>query len=111
MKQASFRAMLNTLINMGGMITDDMLIPRSGGFTPKSIQKFHPRKFAGIYKPSFSMGFRGFERKTVPNGTYPAPTIDQVRNIERKYNIKLHVKRGLMYFANTNTVFDPKLVN
>lgn len=73
--------------------------------TLRAAQKVK-RKYT--YKPAFSMGFRGAPRTTKPTGMTPAPTIDQVRNIERAYLCRIHVKNGVMYFKNTSTAFTPE---
>lgn len=53
------------------------------------------------YKSAFSMGYRGFPRTMTPRGRIKAPTIDQVRRLERAYMCKLHVKDGgLLYFRD-----------
>lgn len=57
------------------------------------------------YKPAFTCGFRGFPRTLKPLGSISAPTIDQVRNIERAYLCKIHVRNGLMYFKDTEIAF------
>lgn len=61
------------------------------------------------YKPAFTCGFRGAPRTMKPLGSIPAPTIDQVRNLERAYMCRLHVRNGLMYFKGTNIAFSHKL--
>jgi hypothetical protein len=69
---------------------------------PKSVlKKMRPPR----YKPAFSMGHRGFPKGYKPCGTVPAPTIDQVRKRERAYMTKIHVKQGLMYFAEDGAMF------
>jgi len=57
---------------------------------------FKPR----LYKPAFTCGYRGAPRMSTPCGSIPAPTIDQVRDRERKYGQRIHVKRGLMFFKS-----------
>jgi len=52
------------------------------------------------FKPASSVGFRGKPRSYSAPGSMAAPTIDQVRDRERKYGQKIHVKRGLMFFAS-----------
>jgi len=52
------------------------------------------------YKPAFSCGFRGFPRTMTRPGSVTAPTLDQVRHIERNCGQKLHVKSGLLYFKS-----------
>lgn len=52
------------------------------------------------YKPAFSCGYRGLPRMSTPCGATPAPTLDQVRDRERKYGHRIHVKRGLMFFKS-----------
>ena len=52
------------------------------------------------HKPAFSMGFRGDPRTMRRTGAIPAPTIDQVRKLEKKYLCKLVVKQGLIYFRD-----------
>jgi hypothetical protein len=51
------------------------------------------------FKPRSSYGFRGSPR-VLKDRFAPAPTIDQVRNLERRYKCKLHVKQGFIYFTN-----------
>lgn len=51
----------------------------------------------GRTKPFFSMGHRGFAKTPLPIGRIPAPTLDQVRKIERQIKRKLHVKFGALY--------------
>ena len=58
------------------------------------------------YKPAFTMGFRGFPKTYKPCGSVPAPTMDQVRKLERASMPKLHVKAGgLLYFKEDGRVF------
>lgn len=52
------------------------------------------------FKPAFSMGYRGAPRTMTRPGSIPAPTIDQVRRLERAYMCRLHVKGGLIYFKD-----------
>lgn len=63
--------------------------------TRKELRALRPPRF----KPAFSMGFRGAPKTETRPGSIPAPTIDQVRNRERKYGQRIHVKNGLMFFA------------
>lgn len=51
------------------------------------------------FKPAFSVGFRGWPR-TLEHTRQPAPTIDQVRNLEQKYGEKLIVAKGLVWFKD-----------
>ena len=60
---------------------------------------------SATYKPASSCGWRGAPRKMTPTGSIPAPTIDQVRKLERAYMCKLTVKRGVMYFRGTDIAF------
>lgn len=57
------------------------------------------------YKPAFTCGFRGFARRMKPPGSVPAPTIDQVRRLERTYACKIIVKAGWMYFKEGGQIF------
>ena len=59
---------------------------------------------AAMHKPIFSMGFRGYPR-VLNVGHIPAPTLDQVRSLERAYLCKLTVKHGLIYFRGTDIAF------
>jgi hypothetical protein len=61
----------------------------------KQLKRLRPSR----YKSAFSMGFRGTPKTYVRRGAMPAPTIDQVRDRERKYGQRIHVKQGLMFFA------------
>lgn len=63
--------------------------------TRKELKKLRPPRF----KPAFSMGYRGNPKTETRPGSTPAPTIDQVRNRERKYGQRIHVRNGLMFFA------------
>lgn len=56
-----------------------------------------PRK--DTFKPRASHGFRGLPR-TLKQHFVPAPTIDQVRKLERTYMCRLIVKGGLIYFRD-----------
>lgn len=58
---------------------------------------------ASMHKPAFSMGHRGFPR-TMRLGKVAAPTIDQVRKLERAYMCKLIVKDGLLYFRDNDNI-------
>ena len=79
--------------------TEDAWISR------KRLKRMRPTR----YKPAFSMGFRGNSKSThLRPGSVPAPTIDQVRKRERKYGQKLHVARGLMFFASDGFRFTPE---
>ena len=60
---------------------------------------------SATYKPAASYGFRGAPRTLTPLGSTPAPTIDQVRNLERAYLCKIHVRQGIMYFRNEDIPF------
>jgi hypothetical protein len=62
-------------------------------------------KTKGLYKPASSTGFRGSPKTSVRPGSVPAPTIDQVRRLEKAYMLKLDVHRGIMYFKSDQTVF------
>jgi hypothetical protein len=55
--------------------------------------------------PMFKSATSGFPRTSVPCGSIPAPTIDQVRARERKYGQKIWVKLGLMYFASDMVLY------
>lgn len=62
----------------------------------KQLKRLRPSRF----KSAFSIGFRGWPKTYMRKGAMPAPTIDQVRDRERKYGQRIHVKRGLMFFAS-----------
>lgn len=52
------------------------------------------------FKPYSSYGFRGTPRRVV-TGFVPAPSLDKVRSMERKYGCRFHVKEGgKIYFRN-----------
>jgi hypothetical protein len=78
----------------------------------KRLKSMRPKR----YKPAFTMGFRGFPKTYKPCGSVPAPTIDQVRHIERKYGQRLHVKSGvgpdglggLMFFKTDGVMYTPE---
>ena len=74
-------------------------------FSPQDLFKSLKAKRPKRYKPAFTMGFRGFPKTYKPCGSVPAPTMDQVRRIERAYMTKLHVKLGLLYFKEDGRVF------
>lgn len=54
---------------------------------------------SSTFKPKSSCGHRGAPRY-VKDRFAPAPTIDEVRRLERAYFCKLHVKMGLIYFRD-----------
>jgi hypothetical protein len=50
----------------------------------------------------------GFPHQSMDIGRAPAPSLDQVRGIERAYQVKLHVIAGKLYHRNTTRPFDLK---
>jgi hypothetical protein len=68
-------------------------------------------KSGAMYKPAASYGWRGSPKTSTRPGSVPAPTIDQVRNIERAYLLKIDVHRGIMYFKDDQTVFNHEEAN
>jgi len=70
-------------------------IPRFS-LTHKQLKRLRPKR----YRPAFSMGYRGAPKTYQRIGATPAPTIDQVRDRERKYSQRIHVKNGLMFFKS-----------
>ena len=75
--------------------------------TRKQLKRMRPPR----WKPAFSMGFRGATKTYSRPGGMPAPTIDQVRNRERKYGHRIHVKNGLMFFADDGSMWTKELAN
>lgn len=71
----------------------------------KAIRTMSRPPRSATYKPAFSMGYRGARRSMNPLGRIPAPRIDEVRKLERAYLCKLIVKKGLLYFRNTDIAF------
>jgi hypothetical protein len=71
------------------------------GISRKMLKKLRPPR----YKPYFTMGYRGWAKSEMAPAQVPAPTIDQVRRKERKYGQKLHVNRGLLFFASDGIMF------
>lgn len=69
--------------------------------TRKEVKAARPQR----YKPAFSCGFRGFPKTHTPIGSVPAPTIDQVRKLERTFMCRLVVKQGLIYFREDGKPF------
>lgn len=59
----------------------------------------------GRYEFKYKSATSGFPRSTKPCGSIPAPTLDQVRRLERAYMTRLHVKLGLLYFKSDGTIF------
>jgi len=49
----------------------------------------------------------GFAHGMYPIGRAPAPSLDQVRDLERKHEIKLHVIAGKLYIKDTTIPFKP----
>jgi hypothetical protein len=64
---------------------------------PKHRRIAKPRR----YKRAFTCGYRGWPRSHTPPGLWPAPTIDQVRFLERSMGVRLHVKAGDIYIRDT----------
>jgi len=56
------------------------------------------------HKTAFSMGYRGFDKMLYPKGLYPAPTLNQVRDLERSHQVTLWVKGGKLYYRNTGKI-------
>lgn len=67
----------------------------------RKLKKLRPPR----YKPAFSCGYRGWPKTETPLGSVPAPTLDQVRNRERKYGQRIHVKRGIMFFKTDGVMW------
>ena len=84
----------------------DKLLNRELPFTSRNLRKLAKPLRRNTYKPAFTMGFRGMPRRTPDPWSQPvAPTLDEVRAIERAYMVKLHVKKGFMYFKDTGEAF------
>ena len=69
--------------------------------TRKQLKKLRPPR----YKAAFSIGFRGYPKSYNRPGAMAAPSLDQVRFIERTYGQKIHVKNGLMFFASDGIMY------
>ena len=69
--------------------------------TKKQLKADRPPR----YKPLFTCGFRGFPKTYTPIGQARAPTIDEVRTLERSYMCRLDVKQGLIYFREDGKAF------
>ena len=54
-----------------------------------------------LYKSAVS----GFPRSSQRCGSVPAPTMDQVRKIEREYGQRLRVFQGVMFFKEDSVLF------
>lgn len=69
----------------------------------KQLKRLRPKRT----KPFAHHGYRGLPKNEMGTvGAIPAPTIDQVRNLERKYGQKLHVRLGVIHFASDGVLFD-----
>lgn len=106
-ERKGFKPMLASLMAMAGM--DPMRLPASAGMLPRKFRSHRTgkRKHNGRNKPLFTMGYRGFPRR-MNRMPFTAPTIDQVRKIERQHKIRIWVKEGLMYYKGTGKLFDRK---
>jgi hypothetical protein len=69
------------------------------------IRKLQKLPRSHTFKPASTYGFRGSPRSSSRPGAATAPTIEEVRKIERAYMCRIHVKQGLLYFAHTDTPF------
>lgn len=87
--------------------TDHALMGSNYGLQKANLRPSTGRrsKHTWAYKPAFTCGFRGFPRMSYPPGMTPAPTLDQVRRLERKYSTKLVVHRGLIFFKQGGDMF------
>lgn len=104
-ERKGFKPMLASLMAKAGFpLNDPLALPDSSGRVPKRIRKKHdePR-----YKPCFSMGYRGYPKSLTPRGLVPAPTIDQVRFLEREYGHRLMVRYGTIRFRD-GSLFSPE---
>jgi hypothetical protein len=86
------RKLLNAFAGMDSM-ENNVSVPTKGR---NKRRRYRTKTRVPMYKSAVS----GFPRTSTPCGSIPAPTMDQVRRIEQKYKIKLHVKQGLLYFRD-----------
>lgn len=104
MKQGNKMGVLASLIKSFGYEgVDHLLGSRVLNVPRKGRQKNRRPKLdkGRMYKSATS----GFPRSSKPCGSVPAPTIDQVRQLEQAYMLKLDVHHGIIYFKEDQTVF------
>lgn len=95
MKKLAVFAALTSLFGGYGASIDGPRLSR------RRLKSMRPKR----YRPAFTMGYRGLPKTYVRPGAMAAPTIDQVRDRERKYGQRIHVKQGLMFFANDSIMW------
>ena len=109
MKQGNKMGILNKLLSSFRTQGVDHKLDQGVNTIPtrgrNKVRRIHIRNFNRLYKPAMSTGFRGSPRSSIRPGHIPAPTLDQVRDREIKYNTRLTVKKGLMYFKEDNKLF------
>lgn len=92
---------MNRILNMLSSLLRIGKSPYAEPPSKKELKAARPPR----YKPAFSCGFRGFPKTHTPIGSVPAPTIDQVRKLERTFMCKLVVKQGVIYFREDDKAF------
>ena len=99
--------MAKFISNFGYEGVDHLIGSRALNVPRKGRQKSRRagRGVKNLGRPMYKSATSGFPRSSKPCGSVPAPTLDQVRNIERAYMIKIDVRGGLMYFKHEATLF------
>lgn len=103
MKQGSRQAMMAKLLGAFGYEGVDhkfgtkSMAPNLGRQKNKRVRKLA----SNLYKSATS----GFPRTSQPCGSIPAPTMDQVRRIERRIGRRLIVRLGLLHYKDTGDLY------
>ena len=103
MKQGNKMGTLAKMLRTFGYEGADHQLGTKGMAPPQGRVRSRRARRPGptLYKSAVS----GFPRSSQRCGSVPAPTMDQVRKIERTYGQRLDVKAGLMYFKGEDLLF------
>jgi len=100
--------MAQFISNFGYEGVDHLIGSRALNVPRKGRQKSR-RSGSGIKnlgRPMYKSATSGFPRSSKPCGSVPAPTLDEVRWLERAFMCRIDVRGGLMYFRHEATLFD-----
>lgn len=106
MKQGNKMGILAKMLSTFGYEGLDHRLGHAGMSLPsRGRNKSRRVRSKNVGEQMYKSATSGFPRSTIACGSIPAPTMDQVRRIERKYGQRLKVMRGLLFFKCDDVMF------